>query len=131
MIDVFNALWRELKQAVQTEYPDLKIFPASTQSPAAFPCLTVEEYGNVPVHLDNGDEMFSRISWRVQVFSNKQSGRRQEANAILNLVDQWLYAHNFTRRSRTEKPELYSSTICQMTATYDAEVDVNGYLYRT
>lgn len=75
-------------------------------------------------HLDTSEsEKYSTVMYEVNVYSNKASGKKSEARAILKLIDGMMYDLNFTRIATTPVPNLEDSTIYRITARYRAETD--------
>jgi hypothetical protein len=104
-----------------------------TRQPSKFPTVTLDEIENVTVDSledSSSDETFSGLTYRLQVFSNKQSGKKAEARAIFATADHVLRDLGFRRITYSTTPEIYESTIYSITATYEAIADVNGTIYK-
>ncbi len=126
MIDIFDAVVSEVKAIL----PDVDVREESAKRPAALPCVTIQETGNVLTRIDSAQrEKYAAVTYRVRVYSSADTGRRQEAAAIFQTVDQWFTSSNFIRKSVTRTPDLYHSTVYCITATYEAEVDGNRHIY--
>lgn len=134
MIDYMNEIFTPVANSVRNDYPKATIIGEYTRTPSKFPCVTLDETANVTVDslVDSSDqENFARLSYRMQVFSNKQSGKKAEARAIFALADKVMLGMGFRRKTYTSTPEIYESTIYSITATYEAVVDVNGVIYQS
>jgi len=103
------------------------------RSPAEFPMAAVSEYENVGVDnlIDSSkEEKYAGLGYRLQVFSNRASGKKAEAKAIFKTADEQLRGMGFRRRTYSTTPEIYDSTIFSIVATYEAIMDANGVVYR-
>ncbi len=133
MIDFSNETFTTVATAVRNTHPGTTVVSEYTRKPSQFPAVTVEEIGNVMVdHLEDSsnEERFAGVTYRIQVFSNKQSGKRTEARAIFATVDAELRRLGFRRVTYTTIPEIYESTIYNINATYEAVVSTAGYVYK-
>ena len=133
MIDVLNEIFSTVADAVRSEHMGTTVTGEYTRKPSSFPTVTLDEVENVTVdRLEDSSvaEHYSGLGYRLQVFSNKQSGKKAEARAIFLTADAQLRRMGFRRITYTTTPEIYESTIYSITATYEAVVDVNGVLYK-
>ena len=81
--------------------------------------------------MDSSDEeKYSGVTYRLQVFSNKQNGKKAEARAIFATVDKIMLSLGFRRVTYTTTPEIYESTIYSITATYEAVIAADGVMYK-
>lgn len=134
MIDFMNEIFTPVANSVRNDYPKATIIGEYTRQPSKLPCVTLDEISNVMVEslVDSSDaENFARLTYRLQVFSNKQSGKKAEARAIFANADKVMLGMGFRRKTYTSTPEIYESTIYSITATYEAVVDVNGVIYQS
>ena len=133
MIDYLNEIFTSVATKVREEHPGITMTGEYTRQPSKFPTATLDEIENVTVDSledSSSDETFSGLTYRLQVFSNKQSGKKAEARAIFATADQVLRGLGFRRMTYSTTPEIYESTIYSITATYEAIADVNGTIYK-
>ena len=133
MIDFENEIFTAVATAVRTAHTGTTIKSEYVRSPASFPTVALSETDNVNVDalIDSSqEEKYAGLGYRLQVFSNKESGKKSEAKAIFKTADQIMCGMGFRRRSYSTTPEIYNSTIFSITATYEAIADINGVLYR-
>lgn len=133
MIDVINEIFTDVARTVRTEHSGTTVTGEYTRSPSSFPTVTLDEIENVMVDWledSSNEERFAGITLRLQVFSNKQSGKKSEARAIFATADERLRHFGLRRVSYTTTPEIYNSTIYSITATYSAVVSADGYIYK-
>ena len=132
MIDVLNEVFTAVAVPVREAHPGVMVTGEYTRQPSQFPALTLDETQNVSVESledSSKEERFSGLTYRLQAFSNKASGKKAEARAIFATADQLMRGMGFRRITYTTTPEIYDSTIYSITATYEAIVDVNGVAY--
>ena len=133
MIDYLNEIFNTLAQAVREAHEDIAVSGEYTRQPSRFPMVTLDETANVTASatIDSSDEeKYAALSYRLQVFSNKQSGKKAEARAIFASADAVMRGMGFRRMTYSTTPEIYESTIYSITATYEAVVDVHGVTYK-
>ena len=133
MIDVLNEIFTAVAVPVREAHPGVMVTGEYTRQPSKFPALTLDEIQNVMVDQleDSSDlETFSALTYRLQVFSNKASGKKAEARAIFATADSVMRRLGFRRVTYTTTPEIYDSTVYSISATYEAVVDVNGTIYK-
>ena len=133
MIDVLNEVFTAVAGPVRESHPGVMVTGEYTRQPSKFPALTLDEIQNVMVDQleDSSDqETFSALTYRLQVFSNKASGKKAEARAIFATADSVMRRLGFRRVTYTTTPEIYDSTVYSISATYEAVADVNGTIYK-
>ena len=133
MIDYLNEIFATVAQAVRTNHYDATVTGEYTRKPSKFPTVTLDEIENIAIDRleDSSDaENYSGLGYRLQVFSNKQSGKKAEARAIFLTADAEMRRMGFRRITYTTTPEIYESTIYSITATYEAVVDIHGVVYK-
>lgn len=133
MIDVLNEVFTAVATDVRSNHPGTNLLGENVRKPSAFPAVTLDEIENVTVAqlVDSSDEeRYAGLGLRLQVFSNKTSGKRAEARAIFATADKVMLGLGFRRITYTTTPEIYDSTIYSILATYEAVVDVNGVVYK-
>ena len=133
MIDKLNEVFTNVATRVREEHTGTTVTGEYTRAPSKFPAVTIDETQNVIVdHLEDSTnaENFAGVTYRLQVFSNKQAGKRAEARAIFATADAEMRRMGFRRVTYTTTPEIYDSTIYNITATYEAVVSAAGYVYK-
>lgn len=132
MIDYSNEIFNTVAELLLQAYPDIEVKGEYVETPASFPCVSIEETSNTPLHLDSASTAkYALVRYRVQIFSNKASGKRAEARTIFQSVDEQMQKLNLFCKSMTTTPTVYHASIYQITATYEGTVDANGTIYRS
>ena len=125
--EIFNAVAKDLRSA----YKGIRVVGEYVATPSTFPCVTVDEIRNIPVHRDTAAQnKYAEVTYRVQVFSNKNGSKRAQAREIFNRVDEKLQELGLSCVTYTTTPEIYNSEIYSITATFTGVIDRNGVVYR-
>jgi hypothetical protein len=133
MIDFLNEIFTAVATKLREQHPDVIVTGEYTRMPSKFPAVTLDEITNVTVdELEDSSvaEKYSSLTYRLQVFSNKQSGKKAEARAIFATADSVMRGLGFRRITYTTTPEIYESTIYSITATYEAIAGADGVIYK-
>lgn len=126
-VEIFNIVASYLRGI----YEDIRVVGEYERTPTVFPCVTLDEIANVPVHTDTAKQnKYAEVTYRVQVFSNKNGGKRSQAREIYNKVDEKLQELGLLCVTYTITPEIYNSEIYSITATHRGVIDRNGMVYR-
>lgn len=132
MIDFNNVVFTTVAKAVRDNHVGTTIIGEYTRKPSKFPTVTLDETQNVMVDRledSSNEEKFAGVAYRLQVFSNKQNGKKAEAREIFATADAEMRRMGFRRVSYTTTPEIYKSTVYEITATYEAIVSWDGFVY--
>lgn len=132
MIDVNSTVFTTVATAVRDNHVGTTVTGEYTRMPSKFPTVTLDETSNVMVDRledSSNEERFAGVTYRLQVFSNKQNGKKAEARAIFATADAEMRRMGFRRVTYATTPEIYDSTIYTITATYEAIVSTEGYVY--
>ena len=132
MIDVNNEIFTSVATSVRDNHTGCTVTGEYTRKPSKFPTVTLDETQNVMVDKledSSNTEKFAGVTYRLQVFSNKQTGKKAEARSIFATADAEMRRMGFRRVTYTTTPEIYDSTIYNINATYEAVVSSAGYVY--
>lgn len=133
MIDKLNEVFTNVATRVRDQHTGTTVTGEYTRMPSKFPAVTLDEIQNVVVdRLEDSTnaENFAGVAYRLQTFSNKQTGKKAEARAIFATADAEMRRMGFRRVTYTTTPEIYESTIYCITATYEAVISAVGYVYK-
>lgn len=132
MISIENEIFTAVKRAVNGVYPKCYLTGIETRMPSEFPCVVVEEASNT-VYRNGRDsstiENYAQILYSVDVFSNKTNKRKEEAKAIMQIVDETLANLGLTRTMLMPVPNADSS-IYRMRAQYRAVVSKEKVIFK-
>ena len=130
MIDAEAQIFEYLKSEVLAAYPDAYVTDEYVRQPPRMPCVSIEEKDNALWRNTRtgsiGFENHAGLLYEINVYSNKINGRKAEARAILNVVDEAFARKNFSRKMVSPIPNLADATIYRLTARYQAIVGPDG-----
>lgn len=127
--DVFDAV----AAAIESEFSDVFITGEYVHAPEFFPAVSIIEEDNsafLPA-LDSEGSHHSQLMYEVNVYSNLKSGRKAQAKAIMQKIDEKMSELGFVRLSRQPMTLPNAETsIYRMNARYRTVVDENKRLLR-
>lgn len=133
MIDIENEVFNTIATALRTEYEKISVYGEYVKSPAVFPAVMIEEKSNSALvrTQDSGSlENHASLMYEVNVYSNKQVGKKSECKTIFSLIDAEFQKLGFTRTIKEPVSNLEDATIYRMVGRYTAVVSTNRKIYR-
>lgn len=132
MISYENEIFTKIATRLREEFNGIFVASILNLNPTQFPCVFIEEADNYPYYR-SGDtksiENHAVVMHEVNVFSNKVSGKRTEAKAIMRVIDEEYQALGF-RRQTIQPLSLDDSTKYRIASRYTAVIDDNHTVYR-
>ena len=125
MINIENEVFDRVATKVKEVFPDIFMTGGYVNSPASFPAVSLVEMDNVTrvETIDSGsNENHANVMYEVNVYSNKETGKKSECKAIIAVIDEEMLAMGFSRSTLTPVPNEYDSTIYRMVGRYRAVV---------
>lgn len=131
MIDIENSLFSEVANVLRMKFPGIYVTGEESAVEARFPCCSFLEYDNADSerHMDSGPNHFGDIYYEVNAYSNKTSGKKAEAKAIVSAVAEVLTRYGFTMTSKTYM-NMNEASVGRCVARFKATVDSNEVIYR-
>ncbi len=129
MIDIESIVYNTLHAAIKTACPDCYISDLPPEMDAKFPFVTIREDSNRTYTKTQDNDLTEHhaiVVYELSVYSNKQTGRKQECKRILDVADREMQLMKFTRIQEHELPTL-DRTIMRMYARYEAVVEEPDY----
>lgn len=133
MIDIENEVYNTIAEALREKFDPISVYGEYVKSPATFPAVMIEEKSNSALERtqDSGSlENHASLMYEVNVYSNKQTGKKSECKAIFSLIDTEFQKLGFTRTTKEPIPNLDDATIYRMVGRYTAVVSTNRKIYR-
>lgn len=133
MIDIENEVFNRIATRLREEFNPISVYGEYIKSPAVFPAVIIEERGNNAHERtqDSGSvENHARLMYEVNVYSNKQSGKKSECKSIFKVIDEEFASMGFTRTLKEPISNLEDATIYRMVGRYTAVVAVGGIIFR-
>ena len=131
MIDVSNEIFTAIGNAVRAKYGNtIAIVGENVSQPAVLPCVAMDETYNVPSQLSSSDaEEYAAVTYRIQVFASGE-GKRSKAREIFAVVAETCHSLNLMRKTYSPTPDVYNSSIYQISATFEADIRHDGMIFR-
>jgi len=122
MIDIENQVLNTVESALRDVYGDgISFYGEYVESPARFPSVCLEEDdnsdANESVTLARLPVTACNLMYTANVYSNLKTGKKSQAKAIMDIVDEQMHRMGFTRTSRNPLPNV-DRTIYRLTARY-------------
>lgn len=133
MIDIENDIFTAVATALREEFPKIYVTGEYVITPPSFPCVSVQEIDNIPlIDTQTSDtvENHARLTYEINVYSNKQVGKKTECRTIAGKVDAVFAKFNFTRLMLNNVPNLEDTSIYRIVGRYSAVVDHTKTIYR-
>lgn len=124
MIDVESMVFNTIYNQLSVLYPDANITAGFDERSATFPAVIVTQTESIPYQAMNTDECaenFARITYEIEVYSNKYDTGRGECKTILQSVDGIMQGMKF-RRIHTNKPVYLYRSYWKQYARYEVIV---------
>ena len=121
MIDCEAKVFQACADAFRATYPNGYITPEYVSQPPKFPAASVVEMDNNVDEraTDNGNiENAVNVMYQVDVYSNKNTGKKAQAKEIIALIDGVLAQYRFVRTYCNPVQNFADATIYRMTARY-------------
>ena len=133
MINVENEIFSKIAESVRAAYPTVFMSGEYVRTPSKFPFVSLIEMSNTAYDRTqtSGDlENHASLMYEVNVYSNKQSGKKSECKAIAALIDTEFAALGFTRTMLQPIPNMDDATIYRMTGRYTAVISKDKAIFR-
>ena len=133
MIDLENDIYDYAAKALRAAHTGIDVAAEYVEMPAKFPHVSIVEADNRILERmrTNNIENAVAVMYEVNVYSNKASGKKSEAKAIANTLDDVLSGIGFTRTFREQVPNLMDATIYRIVCRYEAVIDKNFVIYQS
>ena len=133
MIDIENELFTKIATAIRAEFSGAYVVGEYVNAPSKFPAVYIVEQDNTvnrETRDTSGIENFADVMYQVDIYSNKNKGKKSECKAIAALVDEQFAALGFTRSFLNPVPNIDDGTIYRMTGRWIATVSKDNIVYR-
>ena len=133
MVNVENEIFNIVANAVRSAYPGIYISGEYVKSPPKFPAVSLIEMDNSAydrTQTSGSVENHAELMYEVNVYSNKQSGKKSECKSISALIDSELAALGFSRTMLQPIPNMDDATIYRMVGRYRAVASNDKMIFR-
>lgn len=133
MIDLENDIFDYAAKALRAAHTGIDVAAEYVEMPAKFPHVSIVEADNRILERmrTNNIENAIQSMFEVNIYSNKASGKKSEAKAIANTLDDVLSGIGFTRTFREQVPNLRDATIYRIVCRYEAVIDKDYVIYQS
>ena len=133
MIDCENEIFSKVTESVRQAYPSAFISSEYVRTPSQFPFVSLVEMSNIAydrTQSSDSPENHASLMYEVNIYSNKESGKKSECKAIASLIDNEFATLGFSRTMLQPIPNMDDATIYRMTGRYTAVISKEKRLYR-
>jgi len=121
VIDIENLVFDTVYNALHALYPNANITGGYDEEKAIYPSVIVRQTNNVPLQSMNTDasaENYTRITYEIEVVSNRENTARSECKEILIAADSIMQNMKF-RRIHMNRPVNTDRTVYRQYARYE------------
>lgn len=132
MLDAEKVLFTAVADDLRSKYDGIVVYGEEVAVPDRYPCVTLIESSNVMdqrMMTGDGVEHFARVMYSVNVYSNLQTGGKQQCKDIMDEIDHVLTEHGL-RRTMNQPTDNIQRTISRRTARFEGRLSEDGLMYR-
>ena len=133
MINIESEVFNIIARVVESEYPDAYVVGEYVKSPPQFPSVSIVEIDNSAYDRTQSSgslENHADVTYEVNIYSNKTSGKKSECKAIASLIDNEFATLGFSRTMLQPIPNVDDATIYRMTGRYRGVVSKDLKIFR-
>ena len=129
MIDAETKIYDSIVRSLREKYSwasNIRFANDYVQSPSSFPFVTIIERENrtdIQTMESSNTEVLGVLDYEVNVYTNSQAKRKQEARKIASAVDAELLALGFRRRTMEQVPNLANASVYRILARYTVHIE--------
>ena len=128
-----DELFTKIATSLRSEFSGIYVVGEYINAPSKFPAVYIVEMDNTVNRAGRDSaniENFADVMYQVDIFSNKNKGKKSECKAIAAFVDAQFAALGFTRSYLNPVPNIDDATIYRMTGRWIATVSKDNVVYR-
>ena len=133
MINIENEIFSTIANVIQTVYPEVYIVGEYVKSPPRFPSVSIVEIDNMVydrTQTSGSLENHAEVTYEVNIYSNKTSGKKSECKAIASLIDNEFATLGFSRTILQPIPNIDDATIYRILGRYKGVVSKDNKVFR-
>lgn len=133
MIDIENEVFTLVATALRAAYSKIFVTGEYVKAPSSFPCVSLVQASNTThraTQTSTEMENHADIMFEVNIYSNKETGKKTECKAIAAIVDDKMKSLGFDRAMLQPISNLNDTSIYRMTGRYRAVVSKDNTIYR-
>ena len=128
-----DMLFTKIATAIRAEFSGAYVVGEYVNAPSKFPAVYIVEQDNTVNRAtrDTSDiENFADVMYQVDIYSNKNKGKKAECKSIAAFIDGMFARMGFTRSFLNPVPNIDDGTIYRMTGRWIATVSKDNIVYR-
>ena len=132
MIDIENELFTIIATSLRSQFPGIYVAGEYVAKPSSMPAVFIVQQDsavNRRGRSNDETENYTDVMFQVEVFSNKNMGRKAEAKEIMMAIDTEFAERGFTRTSLLPVPNMNDATIYRLVARYTATIGKDNQVY--
>ena len=132
MIDFENDVLTRVANDLSSSFPSCTFIGSTQYYPANFPCVTGEEadnYTNVSSEDSGSNDNNANVMYEFNVYSNKRTGKKEEARAIAGAICNTMSVLGFTRTTLRPFND-NNGSLYRIVIRFTAVIGKNGNIYR-
>ena len=131
MIDIENDVFNAVATALRSAHEGVFVTSEYVQTPPSFPAVSIIESSNrvVQRYRTLNIENAASVMYECNVYSNKASGKKAEAKAIAQTMDEKFAEIGFTRTLRSQITNFNDASIYRIVCRYEAIIDKDFWIY--
>lgn len=141
MIDIEAKIFTIIYNAVMAYDDSIYVTSEAAIAPPSFPAVYVEQIDNYTppqYRVSSHEETYAAMTYDVQVYSNKASGKKAEAKSILTVIDNALRGAGLRRMTsnyvdltdnRNSSVSNRNQSIIRLLGRYECLADAGGNIY--
>lgn len=133
MIDIESQVFTKVSNALRDENSKIYVTGEYVKQPPRFPHVALLEIDNsmlTSTATTSSNENHAVVMYEVNVFSNKQTGKKSECKSLMKIIDEQMNNLGFVRVMTTPVPNELDSSIYRIYARYRAIVSKDEIIYR-
>ena len=133
MINVESEIFDIVAKAIRAAFPGAYVVGEYVKSPSRFPCVSIVEFDNTAyerTQTSGNLENHADLTYEINIYSNKTSGKKSECRAMAALIDNELAALGFSRTMLQPIPNVDDATIYRILGRYRGVVSKDKIVYR-
>ena len=133
MVNIENEIFDIMAKAIRAKYPGAYVVGEYVKSPSRFPCISIIEMDNTAydkTQTSGSLENHANVTYEVNIYSNKSSGKKSECKEIASLLDNEFATLGLSRTMLQPTPNVDDATIYRIVGRYRGVVSKDKYVFR-
>lgn len=133
MINVETEIFNIVAKAIRSAFNGAYVVGEYVKTPSKFPCVSIVEIDNTAydrTQTSGSLENHADVTYEINIYSNKTSGKKSECRAIASLIDDEYAALGFSRTMLQPILNADDATIYRIVGRYRGVVSKDKVVYR-